>query len=119
MGRKTFGRIGKPLQTGRNIIFLDRPDYQAADCYITNSFGEALGMTRDDEEVFVIGGGELYALALSAARRIYLTTVDTNVIADSFFPSFNEIEWKDVSSEFHPADERHSYSFTFGVLERV
>lgn len=118
MGRKTFESIGKPLPDRKNIVITRAPQYQAEGCFLAHSFGEALALAENDSEIFVIGGAEIYTIALQEAGRMYLTYVDTEIDADTFFPDFLEEEWRVVSTEYHPADEKHAYGFTFKTLER-
>jgi dihydrofolate reductase len=118
MGRRTFESIGKPLPNRKNIVMARSLDFEAPGFLVAHSFGEVLALAGNDTEVFVIGGAETYATALPVAKRMYLTFVDAEVPADSFFPDFNEAEWREISSEHHPADDRHPYSFTFKIFER-
>ena len=78
----------------------------------------ALARERGETEVFVIGGAEIYAQALDAADRIYLTQVHAEVDADTFFPEFDRDAWIETQHIDHPADEKNQHAFTFKVLER-
>lgn len=122
MGRKTFESLGaKPLPKRTNIIITRQDQYQADNCVVVGSLEEALqyaGQT-DDEEPFVIGGGEVYKLALPYAQRIYLTIVHTHLTGDTYFPAFNAEEWKITERSPMPADNNHDYPFTFYTYERV
>jgi dihydrofolate reductase len=120
VGRKTFASIGKALP-GRVMIVLTRdPDFKATDCFVAHSMDEALALARSrgETELFIGGGSEVYRQALSLAARIYLTAVDAQVEADTFFPEFTPDEWNESHVEFHAADERHSLPFSFRILER-
>jgi dihydrofolate reductase len=120
VGRKTFASIGKPLP-GRVMIILTRdPSFNAADCLVVHSMSEAieLARSRGETELFIGGGSEVYREALPSATRIYLTAVDAEVEADTFFPEFGLDEWNESGVEYHPADDRHAFSFSFSILER-
>ena len=121
MGRKTYESIPeehRPLPDRTNII-LTRQDIDVPGCVVVHSFEEALRMSDGRmEEIFVIGGAEVYRQALPLAQRIYLTRVHANVDGDAFFPDVSWDEWREVSREEHAADARHVYPFTFLTYER-
>jgi dihydrofolate reductase len=118
MGRKTALAIGRPLP-GRPNLVLTRSGAAPFDGQVVvPSLDEAIAMTRDDE-LMVIGGGEVYVLALPLATRMYLTEIDTATPdADTFFPAFDPREWREVAREHHPADARHPLAFDFVDYER-
>lgn len=119
MGRKTFESFPKPLPNRTHIIITRQADYKAPDgCVVVTSLEEALVIVKEQVEVFVIGGGEIYKLALPYADRIELTRVHTTLEADAFFPEFSLQEWKLVKEEFHDIDEKHQYTFTFQTFEK-
>jgi dihydrofolate reductase len=115
MGRKTFESIGKPLPGRTNIVVTYNPNYRPEGCLVAHSFEKALALARDrwEEEVFVIGGAELFDEALEIADRVYLTRVHAQVEADVIFPDFDESEWHVIISSFHPADEVNQFDSTF------
>jgi len=118
MGRKTHESIGRVLPDRRNII-VTRQDMQIPGCNVVHSIEEALEIVKQDIEACVIGGGEIYALALPFATHIDITRVHTTIPdGNAFFPEFSEEEWQEVSTERHEADEKHAYSFTFYLYER-
>jgi dihydrofolate reductase len=123
MGRKTHEAIGRVLPDRKNIIVTRNKDYKADGCIVVGSMDEAVARAREgakeDEEIFVIGGAEVYALGLPFADKMYLTSVDATMQADAYFPKFNEKEWKVVSEEPHATDEAHPYVFIFKVYERI
>lgn len=119
-GRKTFESIGKPLP-GRHTIVLSRnSSFKPEGCFLARSVEDAIALARErgETEVFVIGGAEIYAQALDAADRIYLTQVHAEVDADTFFPEFDRDDWIVTQHLDHPADEKNQYAFTFMLLER-
>ena len=120
MGRKTFESIGRPLP-GRTIIVVSRnPGYRPEGSLSAASLEEALSLARaqGEDEAFVVGGSEIFTLALPFADRIYLTEVHAVTAADVFFPEFDLDDWVETSSFFHPTDEKNDYAFTFRQLER-
>lgn len=114
MGRKTFESFPKPLPNRTHIIITRQEEYDApASCIVVNSLEKALDLVTEQEESFIIGGGEIYHLALPFADKIELTRVHTTVEADAFFPTFDEKEWDLVREEFHDKDAKHEHPFTF------
>lgn len=118
MGRKTYDSVGKPLPNRRNII-ISRQDVVIPGCQVVKSVEAALALCVDEEEVFIVGGAEIYKLAMNKTDRIYLTVIHHTFDADSFFPEIDYMEWKEVSREEHPADEKHKYAYSFITLERI
>lgn len=115
MGRKTFESFPKPLPNRVHIVITRDIDYQIhfPDCIVVHSFEEALELVKDESLAFIIGGGEIYLLGLKHANQIELTRVHESFEADTFFPNFDEKEWKLIHKDFHPKDERHNYDFTY------
>lgn len=118
LGRKTYESIGKPLPNRKNIVVTRNPNYEAPGCIVVPSMEAALREAAGDNEVFVIGGAEIYALGLPHADKMYLTLVDADVPASVFFPKFNEEGWHITKTEAHDKDEKHPYSFVFNVYEK-
>ena len=119
MGRKTFEAIGQALPNRKNIIMTRQSAFQATGCLTVNSLDAALTAARDDTEIFIIGGAEIYASALPRVNRMYLTCIDAEAPADTYFPPFAQNEWRQVASEHHAADEKHLYSFTYKTFDRL
>ena len=115
MGRKTFESFPKPLPNRIHIVITRDIDYKIPynDCIVVHSLEQALELVKDDSLAFIIGGGEIYHLALPYADQIELTRVHGNFEADAYFPDFDETQWQLVNEEFHPKDERHAYDFTY------
>lgn len=120
MGRKNLESFGKLLPNRVNIVLTKKKDFQFKDAIIKHNLQDAIEYAREngEEELMIIGGGEIYKQALPITDRIYLTRIHTELEGDTFFPELNMEEWKLVSSDYHPKDERHRYDFTFKVLER-
>lgn len=119
MGRKTFEEIGRPLANRRNVVISRNPSFRPHGVTVVPSLEEALALGATEREVFVIGGAEIYRLALPRADRLYLTLVHASVDGDTWFPAFDESEWMLEDERHHPADERHAHSFTFKSFRRV
>ncbi|HSF80881.1 MAG TPA: dihydrofolate reductase [Anaerolineales bacterium] len=120
MGRKTFESIGKALP-GREMIIISRNKaYKANSCMVVHSLMEALNTAEHsgEQEVFIIGGGEVFQQALHRADRIYLTLVHTNVPADVFFPQYDPALWEITESRYYEADPENQYPHTFVVLHK-
>lgn len=120
MGRKTFESFPKPLRNRIHIVITRDTDYKIHydDCIVVHSLPEALDLVKDDSLAFIIGGGEIYHLALPYANRIELTRVHGTFEADAYFPDFDEKQWQLVQQEFHPKDDRHDYDFTYQTYVR-
>ncbi len=119
MGRKTFESIGKPLPNRLNII-ISRNQYEPQENLIyTTSLQEAITIAKaKDEEIFIIGGGEIYRQALPLADKIHFTLVDTVIEGDTFFPELSENDWQTESSDFNPKDEKHAFDYTFLIYRK-
>ncbi|VTP93637.1 MULTISPECIES: dihydrofolate reductase [Sphingobacterium] len=119
MGRKTFESIGKPLPGRRNIIISRQPTLNIEDVDVANSLQDVINYCRDEREIFIIGGAEIFKQAMSMADEILLTRVHTNIEgADAFFPELPESDWELISQEKHNKDDKHQYDYTFEVYKR-
>ena len=121
MGRKTFESFPKPLPNREHIIITRDKNYRVAfdSCLVVHSLEAALEQVKNDELSFIIGGGEIYSQGEPFANRIELTRVHTTFEdADTFFPEIDSSTWKLETEEHHPADERHSYAFTYMTYVR-
>lgn len=119
MGRKTFDSMGKPLPNRRNIVITRNKELELPGAEVVGSVQEALALcASDEEEVYIIGGGEIYKMAMPLTDKIYLTVVQHSFDGDAFFPEIEPGEWKETASESHSPDEKHQYGFTFSTLER-
>lgn len=122
MGRKTFESIGRPLPKRTNIVLTRDSFYVSSGIVVTHSLEDALAhdACQEAEEVFIIGGGEIYKQAMPFVQRVYLTTVATEIEGgDAFFPDLDPKEWEVVWMEDHPADEKNKLDFRFSRWERV
>ena len=120
LGRKTYQSIGIPLP-GRTMIVLSRdPATKLAGTQVVSSLEAALEAARDagENEAFVIGGGEIYQLALPLTERMYLTRVHTSSQSDVFFPAFDPANWLKICEQTFPEDQDHPFGYTFSFLIR-
>lgn len=120
MGRKTFESFPKPLPNRTHVIITRQADYKVPEgCIVVSSLQEAIAFCPKEEEVFVIGGGQIYQQAIDLVDKIDLTRVHTSVEADTFFPEIDLSKWELVFEEFHPKDEKHNFDFTFLTYKKV
>lgn len=124
MGRKNFESIPhkfRPLPNRTNIIISRNTNYTAANSLVVSSIQKALEIAKEnsDPEPFIIGGGEIYKLALKLdlVDKIYLTRIHGIFEGDTFFPELDN-SWKEISKEDHLSDEKHDYDFSFIILEK-
>ena len=119
MGRKTFEEIRHPLANRRNVVITRNPDFRPPGVTVVPNLDEALALGATEREVFVVGGAEIYRLALARADRLYLTVVHADVEGDTFFPPFDRSDWVLEEEILHPTDANHAYPFTFRTYSRV
>lgn len=119
MGRKTYDSIGRPLPGRTNIVVSRQPGLQIDGCVVVSSVDAAIAAAGPVAETMLIGGAELFRLALPAVNTVYLTRVHANVLGDTVFPELDPRQWRASIVASHPADERHAYAFTFVNLERA
>ncbi len=118
MGRNTWDELGKPLPNRRNIVVTRNKGREFPGAERAPFLGTALAMAMAEDEVFVIGGGKIYAEALPLADRMYLTHVHAEIEGDTRFPEWDPAEWEVTSEERHEADERHAHAFTIRRYDR-
>lgn len=123
MGRKNYESIPpkfRPLPNRVNIIVTKQNDYQAPDCIITNTIEDALEYAREheQEEVFVIGGGQIYKQSLPLAHRLYITEVQEYFEGDTYFPEIDHRLWEEISRKHHDKDDKHKHEFDFVIYDR-
>ena len=118
MGRKTYESIGRLLPGRTTVIVTRQRGYTVPGAIIAHSLDEAVAACGSDDEIFVIGGAELYRAALPRADRIYLTTVDAEPAGDTFMPEVDLAAWREISSDAFPADAKHAHPWRFAIYER-
>ncbi len=120
MGRKTYESLGKPLE-GRTNIVITRQELNITGAHTVKNLDEAIeaaGAT-DAREAFIIGGGQIFAEAMSIADKIYITRVHTIIEGDTYFPVIDESQWNLVSNLDFPADAKHAYAYSFQLWQRA
>lgn len=117
MGRKTYDSIGKALPNRRNIVITRNESLKIPNVELCNSLEAALSLCENEDEVFVIGGAEIFEQACSLAEKIYLTRVHANYEADTFFPQIDAAKWTETAVEHHLADAKNAVDYTFSTLE--
>ena len=119
MGRKTYESIGKPLPNRTNIVVSRRTDWFQEGILIVGSVKEALKFAKKiDEEIFIIGGAELFKSTMEIINNLEVTVIDTHFEADTFFPEIDEKIWKKTQEEFIEKDEKNAYNMYFQTYER-
>ena len=117
MGRKTWESLGRPLPNRTNVV-LTRQALTLEGCTVAHSLTEALALFPEEEEIFVIGGAQIYAEALPLADRFYLTRVGRAYEGDTRFPAWDAREWQLIDSEPHERGAEYPWPFTFEIYER-
>tara|TARA_R110000850_G_scaffold203228_1_gene329543 strand:+ start:165856 stop:166737 length:882 start_codon:yes stop_codon:yes gene_type:complete len=113
MGRKTFETFPEPLPNRIHVVITRDKNYKKFGAVVVHSLREALELAKNDDQPFIIGGGEIYKQSLEYADKIELTRVHGDVTADTFFPHIDESKWDLVNEEHHPKDDKHEYGFTY------
>jgi len=119
MGRKTYESIGRLLPGRTTVIVTRQPDYRLPGAIVAHSIDEALAACAGDEEIFVIGGADLFGETLPHADRLYLTVVDAEPEGDTFMPEIDMSAWRETSSQSFAPDEKHAHAYRFAVYDRV
>lgn len=119
MGRKSYA-VDKPLLSSyRNVILTSRTDLDLCDnCSVAHDLDTAWDLLDDEPEVFVLGGGHIFAQVLPRADRLYLTIVEAIVAGDAFFPAVDWTEWELIRGSRHRPDARHAYAFSLNEYAR-
>ncbi|MBT3809950.1 MAG: dihydrofolate reductase [Rhodospirillaceae bacterium] len=117
MGRKTHQSIGRALPGRKNIVITRDPDFAGEDIAVVGDLEAALAAAGDADEVMVIGGAQIYELALPRAHRIYLTEVHVAADGETRFPDLDRASWRETARVDHPADG-DTPAFSFVTLER-
>jgi len=123
MGRKNFESIPhkyRPLPNRQNIIVTHKTDYRAEGCTVVNSIEEGIEKVDRDGDIYIIGGGQIYADALEKdlVDEMLLTEVQAEIEADVFFPKFDKAEWRSTEISRHEKDENHRYPFVIKRYSR-
>lgn len=118
MGRKTYESLGRPLPNRQNVV-ISRTTQEIEGCTVVGSLEQAIALFPAEEEVFIIGGAQIYALALEVADRFYLTRVEHDYEGDTSFPVWDESKWRLLSREAFESGEKYPYPFAFELYERI
>ena len=120
MGRKTFDSFPGLLPNRKHIVISRNKNISFSnEVTVVNNFEDAIRETGDDENPFIIGGGQIYKLAMDLGDKIELTRVHEEFKADTFFPKIDEDKWKLIHEEFNEKDERHQFSFTYKTYIKI
>lgn len=113
MGRKTYESMNKPLPGRLNIIITRKQDYFVEGCVVFRDLAEAIDFaeTNGQQELFILGGGEIYKQSIDFVDKLYITEVKDVFDGDTYFPEFDRKLWKEISKESHQADEHHDVPF--------
>jgi len=118
MGRKTFESIGKPLSGRINIVISRSKSFSHEGCLVVESVDKAIEQAKDKDS-FIIGGADIYKAFLPIADRLYITEIDADFEADTFFPNIDYSKWKLISNEHGVKDEKNPYNYKFLVYEII
>ncbi|MEO1051097.1 MAG: dihydrofolate reductase [Bacteroidota bacterium] len=123
LGRKNYLSLPekfRPLPNRSNLIVTRQKDYAAEGAFVFNTIEEAIDFAKaeGEEELFVIGGGEIYKQTLDMADKLYITEVKCSFEGDTFFPDFDKSQWEETSRTSHGIDEKHNCEFDFVIFER-
>ncbi|MEM6525833.1 MAG: dihydrofolate reductase [Bacteroidota bacterium] len=124
MGRKNYESIPakyRPLPKRKNIVITRQQGYKAEGAFVVHSLEEAIASAREDRpnEIFIIGGGQIYEMGLDIVDTLYITEIHETFDGDAFFPEYDRFEWEEAGRISHPIDERHAYPFDFVTYERI
>ena len=118
MGRKTWESIGRPLPGRRNIVVTRDHGYVATGAEVARSLDEAISLAGNAEQVFIIGGAQMYAEAMPRASRVLLTEIDTDFDGDTWMPPLDRAQWRETSRQDHPPTSDRAFGYSFVVYER-
>ncbi len=119
MGRKTYESIGKPLPGRDNVVITRQVDFCAPGCTVVPGLAEAIEHYADAAEIMIMGGVQIYRLALDNVDRLYVTRVHGSFDGDAWFPEVDWSQWRKVTAEDVEADERNAHAHTFEIWERI
>ena len=121
MGRKTFEAVNKPLPGRFNIVITRQVDWQAEGTIAATDLNDALQKAKatNCNEIFIIGGGEIYKQSIEIADKIYITRVHAILDGDTFFPEIDETQWQLTHNQDFEIDEKHQYAYSIQTWERI
>jgi dihydrofolate reductase len=119
MGRKTHQSIGRVLPGRENIVITRQPDYQSEDCTVFYSVDDFVKYSqKQNDEIFVIGGAEIFKETFTYADRLYITLIHDEFAGDTYFPEFDSSEWDLVSIEKGIRDDKNPYDYEYRLYEK-
>jgi dihydrofolate reductase len=118
MGRKTYESIGRPLPGRTSVVITRNVNNAVPGVIVVNSLEAAIAACGNDEEIFVIGGAELYRQAIGLADRIYMTEIDADISGDAHFTDLDHKLWKEAGRDSHEPDEKNRYPYHFVIYDR-
>ncbi|MDD5056423.1 MAG: dihydrofolate reductase [Sideroxydans sp.] len=119
MGRKTFDSIGKPLPGRTTVIVTRNTELKIEGCLIAHSLPEAIQLCAGDDEIFVVGGAELYAQALPLVNTLYITEIQQDVEGDAHFPAFDKNTWRESSREVRAQETPQALVYHFVSYRKI
>ena len=120
MGRNTYESLDKPLPGRINVVITSNKEWRREDVTVAHDIQQAIkkACESDCNELFIIGGGEIFKQTMDIVNRIYFTRVHTTIEGDVFYPAIDESKWKLISEDPHPADDKHAFAYTFQLWEK-
>ena len=118
MGRKTYESIGRLLPGRTTVIITRQSDYQIPGAIVVNSIDEAIAVAADDQETFIVGGSQIYNLALPLVDTLYITRVHADVEGDTRLVAVDWSAWECESSDRHSAGEKNDHEYSFEIYRR-
>ena len=118
MGRKTWESIGRPLPNRLNIVITRQTNYKASGATVVSSIDEGIKVSKNNR-TYIIGGGEIYRVALPLATKLHITQIHTTIEGDTYFPEIDESNWKLTESINRPSDTNNCFDLTFETWRRV
>ena len=118
MGRKTFESFPKPLPNRTHVIITRQKDFKHEGCIVVSDIEKAIAACPANEDIYIIGGGEIYTQSIHFADQLDITRVHHSFDADVYFPEINPDIWELTNETFHPKDENHLFDFTFQTFTR-
>ncbi len=118
MGRKTFESFPKPLPKRTHVIITRQKDYTHEGCIVVQDLEQAIAICPKNEDLYIIGGGEIYAQSIHLADQLDITRVHHSFDADVYFPEIDPEVWELTSETFNPKDEKHLFDYTFQKYTR-
>lgn len=124
MGRKNYESLPekfRPLPNRTSIVVTRQNNYKAPGCHIVHQLEEGVKLAEasGEQELFIIGGAEIYKLGMPLADRLYLTEIQAMIDGDTVFPSYDKELWKEISRQHHAADDRHQFAFDFVIYKKM